>query len=49
METASDNRFDANFVGQILLQLAHEQSMEKLLQKLVDGKAPHGMCSGLAD
>ena len=46
METASDNRFDANFVGQILLQLAHEQSMEKLLQKLVESvmERPHMVC-----
>jgi PAS domain S-box-containing protein len=46
METASDNRFDANFVGQILLQLAHEQSLEKLLQKLVESvmERPHMVC-----
>jgi len=36
METASDNRFDPNFVGQILLELAHEQSLEKLVRKLAE-------------
>jgi PAS domain S-box-containing protein len=46
MEPTSERRFDANFVGQILLQLAHEQSLEKLLQKLVESamERPHMAC-----
>jgi hypothetical protein len=28
MEPTSDNRFDPNFVAQILLELAREQSLE---------------------
>ena len=36
MEPTSENRFDPNFATQILLELAHEQSLEKLLQKLID-------------
>ena len=36
MEPTSDKRFDPNYATQILLDLAHEQSLEKLLQKLMD-------------
>ena len=36
MEPASESHFDTNFAAQALLELAHEQSLEKLAQKLVD-------------
>ncbi|HEY9171435.1 MAG TPA: sigma 54-interacting transcriptional regulator [Verrucomicrobiae bacterium] len=35
METTSDNRFDPNFALQMLLEIAHEHSLDQLLQKLV--------------
>jgi transcriptional regulator with GAF, ATPase, and Fis domain len=35
MEPASDNRFDPNLAAQLLLDISHEQSVEQLLQKLV--------------
>lgn len=35
METASDRRFDPNRAAQLLLEIAHEQSLDNLLQKLV--------------
>ncbi len=35
MESTSDSRFDPNFAAQLLLDIAHEQSLEHLLQKLV--------------
>ena len=35
MESASDSRFDPNFAVQLLLDIAHEQSVEHLLQKVV--------------
>jgi transcriptional regulator with GAF, ATPase, and Fis domain len=35
MEPASDSRFDPNYAAQLLLDVAHEQSVEQLLQKLV--------------
>ena len=36
MEPASDRRFDPNFAAQILLELAQQQSLEKLSHKLVE-------------
>jgi len=47
MEPTSENRFDPNFVAQILLELAHEQSLAKLLQKLVERvmERPHIICA----
>jgi len=36
MESASDSRFDPNLAAQILLDIAHEQSLEDLLRKLVN-------------
>jgi PAS domain S-box-containing protein len=47
MESMSDNRFDANFAAQILLEIAHEQSLAKLLQKLVERvmERPHMVCA----
>ena len=47
MEPASDNRFDPNFVGQILLELAHEQSLEELVRKLAERvmDRPHIACA----
>ena len=46
MEPTSEKRFDANFVAQILLELAHEQSLAKLLRKLVERvmERPHIAC-----
>jgi transcriptional regulator with GAF, ATPase, and Fis domain len=35
MESSSDRRFDPNYAAQLLLDIAHEQSLENLLQKLV--------------
>lgn len=35
MEATSDSRFDPNYAVQMLLEVAHEQSVEQLLQKLV--------------
>jgi hypothetical protein len=35
MEPASDSRFDPNYAAQMLLDIAHEQSVEQLLHKLV--------------
>lgn len=35
MESASDSRFDPNLAAQLLLDIAHEHSLEQLLQKLV--------------
>jgi len=35
MEIASDSRYDPNFATHLLLDIAHEQSVEHLLQKLV--------------
>lgn len=35
MEPTSDSRFDPNHAAQLLLDIAHEQSLELLLQKLV--------------
>jgi transcriptional regulator with GAF, ATPase, and Fis domain len=35
VESASDHRFDPNFAAQVLLDIAHEQSLEQLLLKLV--------------
>ncbi len=36
MESASENRFDPNLAAQIFLDIANEQSLDHLLQKLVD-------------
>jgi transcriptional regulator with GAF, ATPase, and Fis domain len=35
MESASDSRFDPNYAAQLLLEIAHEQSLDSLLQKVV--------------
>lgn len=35
VEAISDNRFDPNHAAQVLLDIAHEQSLETLLQRLV--------------
>ncbi len=35
MESESDSRFDPNFALKMLLEIAHEHSLEQLLQKLV--------------
>ncbi len=39
MEAAKDPRFDPNLAVQLLLDIAHEQSLERLAQKLVDTAA----------
>jgi transcriptional regulator with GAF, ATPase, and Fis domain len=46
MEPTSEIRFDVNFVAQILLEIAHEQSLAKVLQKLVERvmERPHMVC-----
>ena len=36
MEPEIESRFDPNFAAQVLLEIAHEQSLEKLAQKLVE-------------
>ncbi len=47
MEPASENRFDSNFAAQILLEISHEQSLEKLSQKLIERvmERPHIACA----
>ena len=47
MEPTSDNRFDPNFVAQILLELAHEQSLEMVVWKLAERvmERPHIACA----
>ena len=35
MESASDRRFDPNYAAQLVLDIAHEQSLDSLLQKVV--------------
>ena len=35
MESSSDSRFDPNFAASLLLDIAHEQSLESLMEKLV--------------
>lgn len=35
MEPSNDRRFDPNFATRLLLEIAHEQSVEHLLQKLI--------------
>lgn len=37
MESVSDNRFDPNYAVQVLLEIANEQSVEHLFQKLIHG------------
>jgi hypothetical protein len=34
MEPTSERRFDPNFLAQMLMELANEQSLERQLQKL---------------
>jgi transcriptional regulator with GAF, ATPase, and Fis domain len=35
MQSATDSRFDPNYAAQLLLEIAHEQSLESLLHKVV--------------
>src|SRR4029079_18700512 len=46
MPTGSENRFDPNFAAQLLLDVAHEQSLDVLLRKLVERamERPHMVC-----
>jgi transcriptional regulator with GAF, ATPase, and Fis domain len=46
VETTNERRFDPNFATHLLLDIAHEQSVEPLLQKLVRGamKRPDMAC-----
>jgi transcriptional regulator with GAF, ATPase, and Fis domain len=41
MELSSDSRFDANFAAYLLLEIAHEQSLEHLLHKLIQRVMEH--------
>jgi transcriptional regulator with GAF, ATPase, and Fis domain len=41
MESISESRFDPNFATHLLLDIAHEQSVERLLQKLVRRAMEH--------
>jgi transcriptional regulator with GAF, ATPase, and Fis domain len=41
VESISDSRFDINFAMQVLLDIAHEQSVELLLQKLIHRTMEH--------
>jgi hypothetical protein len=51
MESTSDRRFDPNRAAQLLLDIAHEQSLEHLLQKVVGSavEARRGLRPDLAD
>ncbi len=35
MQPVSENRFDPNYAAQLLLDIAHEQSLERLLERLI--------------
>jgi transcriptional regulator with GAF, ATPase, and Fis domain len=41
MENISDSRFDPNFATRLLLDIAHEKSVECLLQKLISNSMQH--------
>ena len=43
----AESRFDPNFAAQILIEVAHEQSLERLLQRLTDRamEKPHIVCA----
>ena len=47
MQSASEGRFDPNFAAQLLVEIAHEQSLDKLLQKLIEGvmERPYIVCA----
>jgi transcriptional regulator with GAF, ATPase, and Fis domain len=47
MESESDSRFDPNVALQLLLDIAHEHSLERLLQKIVShaGERPYMSCA----
>ena len=47
MQSASENRFDPSFAAQVLVEIGHEQSLEKLLQKLIERvmERPYIACS----
>jgi transcriptional regulator with GAF, ATPase, and Fis domain len=47
MQSASERRFDPNFAAQLLVEIAHEQSLQTLLQKLIEGavEPPHIICA----
>jgi PAS domain S-box-containing protein len=46
MESSADTRLDPNYALQVLLDIAHEQSLDRLLRKLVEGpvKRPLIVC-----
>jgi formate hydrogenlyase transcriptional activator len=41
MESISDTRYDSNYVTQLLLDIAHEQSLESLLQTFIRRAMAH--------
>jgi len=41
VESNSDRRFDPNFSAHLLLDIAHEQSVDRLLRKLIDRAMEH--------
>lgn len=47
MEPTSENRFDHHYAAQILLEMAHEHSLETLLHGLVERamERPHMACA----
>ncbi|HEY5911494.1 MAG TPA: sigma 54-interacting transcriptional regulator [Verrucomicrobiae bacterium] len=47
MESAVDSRFDPNFATQLLVEIGHEHSLERLLEKLVRStvERPHLACT----
>ena len=47
VESNSDSRFDPNFATHLLLEIAHEQSVEHLLQKLVHRAMEHTDMAGI--
>lgn len=46
MEQEHESRFDPNFAAQLLVEIAHEHSLEKLVQKLIERamERPHIVC-----
>src|SRR5208283_3065643 len=46
MALKSENRFDPNFAAQLLVEIAHEKSLEELLERLIAGvmERPYVVC-----
>jgi transcriptional regulator with GAF, ATPase, and Fis domain len=47
VESNSDSRFDPNFATHLLLEIAHEQSVKQLLQKLISSAMEHADMAGV--